>query len=186
VVRGIVFVILSTALAYVSRASLQAPRFHGFWRYFAWECILALVFLNFVDFRQWFSNPLSVRQLLSWCLLIGSIVPAVYGVHALRTHGDPAPQRARDEALLWVETTTQLVTTGAFRYIRHPLYSSLLLLAWGVFLKRPSWLSVGAVLAATLFLVATAKCEERENLRHFGAAYRAYMQHTKMFVPFLV
>ena len=75
--------------------------------------------------------------------------------------------------LLCFEKTTQLVTTGAFKYIRHPLYSSLLLLAWGVFFKRPSWVGAGVALGATAFLLATAKVEELENIRYFGATYQA-------------
>ena len=87
--------------------------------------------------------------------------------------------------MIWIEKTTHLVTNGAFMYIRHPLYSSLLLLAWGVFLKHPSSVGGGVVLGATVFLLATAKVEEAENIRYFGAAYRAYMQTTKMFIPFV-
>ena len=87
--------------------------------------------------------------------------------------------------MLSIEKTTRLVTTGAFKYIRHPLYSSLVLLAWGVFFKHPSWLAGGVVLGATAFLVATAKAEEVENGRYFGTAYQAYMQRTKMFIPFI-
>lgn len=183
--RLIVFAILSVALAWVSRASLKAPRSHGFYRFFAWECILALFFLNFINFQQWFGNPFSMRQLISWFLLIGCIFPAVYGVHLLRSHGRPDARRPRDAPLLWVEKTTQLVTTGAYKYIRHPLYSSLLLLAWGVFFKRPSWVGSSVVLGATAFLLATAKVEEVENVRYFGAAYQAYRQRTRMFIPFV-
>jgi len=37
-----------------------------------------------------------------------------------------------------------------------------------------------------LLLKLTARAEERENIRYFGAAYQAYRQHTKMFVPFIL
>lgn len=185
VLRVILFVSISAALVYVSRASLKDACSHGFYRFFAWECILALFFLNFIDVRQWFADPFSVRQLISWFLLMGCIVPGVYGIHALRTQGKPHARRPHDASLMWIEKTTQLVTTGAFKYIRHPLYSSLLLLAWGVFFKHPSLLGGGVVLGATAFLLATAKVEEAENVRYFGTAYRAYMQHTKMFIPFV-
>ena len=183
--RVIIFAGLSAALAYVSRGSLRVPRSHGFYRFFAWECILGLVLLNFIDLPQWFGDPFSVRQLVSWCLLIGSIVPAVHGVHLLRTQGQPDARRRHDAPLVWIEKTTRLVTTGAFKHIRHPLYSSLLLLAWGVLFKHPSWVGGGVVLGATAFLLATAKAEEVENVRYFGAEYRAYMQRTKMFIPFV-
>jgi len=183
--RVITFAVLSVALAYVSRASLKAPRSHGFYRFFAWECILALFFLNFINLRQWFGDPFSVRQLTSWFLLMGCIVPCVYGIHLLRTRGKPDVRRPHDAPLVWIEKTTDLVTAGVFKYIRHPLYSSLLLLAWGVFFKGPSWVAGGVVLGATAFLLVTAKVEEAENIRYFRAAYREYMQHSKMFIPFV-
>jgi protein-S-isoprenylcysteine O-methyltransferase Ste14 len=186
VLRVIIFTIFSAALAYVSRASLKVPHSHGFYRFFAWECILALFFLNFISFQQWFGDPFSVRQIISWLLLFSCIVPAIYGLHLLHTRGRPDALRSGDAPTLWIEKTTQLVTTGVFKYIRHPLYSSLLLLAWGVFFKHPSWVGGGVVLGATAFLLATAKVEEDENVRYFGAAYRTYMQHTKMFIPFVL
>jgi protein-S-isoprenylcysteine O-methyltransferase Ste14 len=65
------------------------------------------------------------------------------------------------------------------------MYSSLLLLAWGVFWKAPSWPDAVPVATATGCLIATARTEERENCRFFGPAYAAYMQRTRMFVPFL-
>jgi len=177
-----IFVVLSAALAYVSRASLKKPRSHGFCRFFAWEFILALVLLNI---EQWFRDPLSVHQLTSWFLLAATFVPGVPGLHLLITQGRPEAQRSDDVPLVGIEKTTRLVTTGVFKYIRHPLYCSLLLLAWGVFFKDPSWVGGTLALGSTALLWTTAKVEEGENLRYFGAAYRAYMRRTKMFIPFV-
>jgi protein-S-isoprenylcysteine O-methyltransferase Ste14 len=61
-----------------------------------------------------------------------------------------------------------------------------LLLAWGVFLKHPTWGGGGVALSASALLLATARVEEKENLRYFGEAYRAYMERTKRFLPFLL
>lgn len=183
--RAILFVVLSAALVWISRASLADVRSHGFYRFFAWECILGLFFLNFISLEQWFGDPLSVHQIVSWVLMFSSLVPVAFGMRRLRTHGKPDAGRSGDETLIWIEKTTRLVTTGVFRYIRHPLYSSLLLLAWGVFFKHPSWLASGLALGAAAFLLATAKVEEAENIRYFGSAYRDYMQHTRLFIPFV-
>jgi protein-S-isoprenylcysteine O-methyltransferase Ste14 len=79
-----------------------------------------------------------------------------------------------------------LVTEGVYRYIRHPLYSSLLFLGWGIFFKRPSCLVGLFALVASAFLVLTARVEEGENIRYFGEVYQEYMKHTKMFVPFVL
>jgi protein-S-isoprenylcysteine O-methyltransferase Ste14 len=54
-----------------------------------------------------------------------------------------------------------------------------------VFFKRPSWLGGGLAVIATVFLVATSKVEEAENIRFFGTAYQNHMKQTKMFIPFL-
>jgi protein-S-isoprenylcysteine O-methyltransferase Ste14 len=178
----IIFFIASAGIAYVSRASLRVPRSHGFYRFFAWELIIILVLQNV---ERWFHHPFSICQVISWFLLIVSIFLVVHGVHLLRMTGKPDEKRIGDVPLIGIEKTTALVTVGAFKYIRHPLYSSLLFGTWGVFFKGPSLLTGILALSATMFLVATARVEEAENTRFFGIAYETYMKQTKMFIPFL-
>lgn len=181
VIKAVVFLLATAGIAYVSRASLVVPRSHGFFRFFAWEAILALTLLNVDD---WFRDPFSWHQLVSWFLLVVSLFLVLHGVRLLKQIGKPDSQR-NETPMIGFEKTTTLVTVGAYRYIRHPLYSSLLFLAWGVFFKAPSWVGGLLALAATLFLVTTARIEEAEDVRFFGAAYREYMKQTKMFIPFL-
>lgn len=176
------FVILSAGLIYVSRAALRVPRSHGFYRFFAWECILALALLKL---PVWFDRPFAWYQLISWLLLLGCLVPLFFGIRALTAQGQPGAARATEPQLLAFETTSQLVTSGIYHYIRHPLYSSLLLLAWGIFFKAPSLVGGGLALAASVCVLATARADETECLRFFGPAYRTYMGHTKRFVPFV-
>lgn len=173
---------LSIPIIYVSRASLRAPGSHGFYRFFAWEFILALVLLNI---PVWFRDPFTWHQVISWVLLFVCFVPLAFGVRTLITRGRPVEHREDDASLLAFEKTSTLVTTGIYHYIRHPLYSSLLIVAWGVFFKDPSWLGGLLTLAATLALIATAKADEAECIRFFGPAYQRYMERTRMFVPFL-
>ncbi|MFQ6101967.1 MAG: methyltransferase family protein [Anaerolineae bacterium] len=169
----IIFAVMSVGIIFVSWTSLRDPRSHGFFRFFAFESILALTLLNL---ERWFSDPFSVLQIISWLLLLSSLILVVHGFHLLRMIGRPNDG---------IENTTALVVRGAYKYIRHPLYSSLLLFGWGVFFKDPSLLSGILVVASSTFLVATARVEEVENLRKFGADYAAYMKTTKMFIPFL-
>jgi protein-S-isoprenylcysteine O-methyltransferase Ste14 len=178
----IVFVVLSVPIVYISRNSLRSPHSHGFFRFFAWEAILALVLLNL---DCWFCDPFAAHQIISWALLLISIYPVVEGIHLLRRVGKPSETRQADVPMLDFEKTTTLVTTGLYKYIRHPLYSSLLFLAWGVFFKAPSWLGGVLALWATLFLIATAKMDEAEDVRFFGPAYETYRKQSKMFIPFL-
>ena len=181
-IEALVFFAVSAALIYVSRSSLPRPRSHGFHRFFAWECMLVLFLLNV---RVWFDEPFSIHQIISWVLLIVSIPLVLPGVRALVRKGK-ADQVTRDEPLLAFEKTTVLVTDGIYQYVRHPLYSSLLFLNWGIYFKDPSLPGTLFALAATVFLVFTARAEEREDISYFGEAYREYMTRSKMFVPFVL
>ncbi len=178
----ILFAVGSVGIAIISRKSLRVPGSHGFYRFFAWECILGLFCLNV---RGWFRFPFAWHQLISWVLLVLSLVPLILGVRKLTGKGRPIPERDGEPELLAFEKTSQLVTSGIYHYIRHPLYSSLLFLAWGIFFKNITWSAGLLTLAATIFLLLTARADERECLRYFGAAYRDYMQQTKRFIPFL-
>jgi protein-S-isoprenylcysteine O-methyltransferase Ste14 len=180
-IRIALFLALSAGLVCISWASLKHLRSHGFWRFWAWECILALFLLNV---PLWFRNPFSPRQLVSWIFLFISAFLVLHAVVILRRFGRPGTGRG-EEPLIAFEKTTQLVTRGLYGYIRHPMYSSLLFLAWGIFLKDTSWASVVLVGATTAFLIATARADEAECARFFGPPYLEYKKHTRMFIPWL-
>jgi protein-S-isoprenylcysteine O-methyltransferase Ste14 len=164
-----------------SLRSLRSFRSHGFYRFFAWLAMLVLILLNI---NYWFHDPLSLHQIISWLCLFISLLLVFSGVMALGSAGKPSNTR-QDASLFEIEKTTVLVEQGAYRYVRHPLYGSLLFLAWGVFFKSPSWIGAALAVPATIFLTATAKVEETENIRYFGPGYKEYMKRTKMFIPFL-
>ena len=181
--RIALFVVASVFLVIISRSSLRHPRSHGFFRFFAWEIIAALWLLNI---PYWFRDALAWYQLISWFLLIACCVPVIWGAVLLRAHGKPTERRPSDPNLLAFEKTTQLVTIGIYRYIRHPLYGSLLLLAWGIFFKLPSVVGAALSLASTLLLFLTARADEAECARFFGSEYVAYMRRTRRFIPFVI
>jgi protein-S-isoprenylcysteine O-methyltransferase Ste14 len=180
--RTVIFFAASAAILPLSLRSLKDARTHGFYRFFAFELLLALILLNA---PMWFRDPFSARQLVSWFLGAVSIGLAIEGFRLLRVIGRPAPANV-ESANLAFENTTKLVTVGAYRWIRHPLYASLLALAWCAYLKNPTGLaSITMTLGASGFLLATALAEEHENLKRFGADYADYKQRTRRFIPFV-
>jgi protein-S-isoprenylcysteine O-methyltransferase Ste14 len=180
-IKIIIFVLASAGIIWVSIPSLRDSRSHGFYRFFAWETILVVFLLNV---NYWFVEPFSLHQLIAWPLLVISLILIIHAVWLFRVTGQIDKQR-EDPSLVGIEKTTQLVTRGAYRYIRHPFYSSLLFLAWGIFFKHPSWAGGAMALVATVFLSITAKIEEAENIQFFGSEYQSYMQKTKMFIPYI-
>jgi protein-S-isoprenylcysteine O-methyltransferase Ste14 len=169
----VIFGLVSVGIVAFSWTSLADRKSHGFYRFFAFELILALVLVNA---EAWFRDPLSPQQVFSWLVLLASLRLAAHGFYLLRLVGQPQGD---------FENTTQLVTVGAYKYIRHPLYGSLFLFAWGAFVKAPSWLGLVLTLGTSLALVLAAKMEEAENLARFGEVYAAYMETTRRFIPFL-
>ncbi|ARN19093.1 methyltransferase family protein [Piscinibacter gummiphilus] len=178
----VLFAAVSALFVWISRHALRKPDSHGFYRFFAWECILALVLINF---PVWTVDPFAPHQLVSWTLLAVSVFLVVDGLRLLRREGRPGAART-DAELLSFERTSQLVTSGTYRYIRHPMYASLILLAWGAFFKQASWTGAALASGASVALLLTALRDEAECIAHFGEAYAAYMGTSKRFVPFLV
>ena len=169
----------TAVLLWLSRKALCHPGAHGFYRFFAWEGILVLVVLN----RQpWGEQPFSPHQITSWVLMSLSIYLVIRGHRALRDQGLASTER-QDGALNENEKTTTLVTTGIFKHIRHPMYASLLALAWGAYFQAPGVPGTFVVGLTTLFLLLTAKSDERECLAYFGEPYAAYMKQTRGFIP---
>jgi protein-S-isoprenylcysteine O-methyltransferase Ste14 len=158
-VRLVVFLLGSYGIIRLSMPSLRDPQSRRFHRALAFEILLVLFLINI---PAWLYNPFSPLQLASWILLIGSALLAIHGFTVLGRRGRPSGP---------VESTTVLVTSGMYRYIRHPLYASLLYLGWGICLKRVTALTAALALAVTLFLFLTAKIEERENVDKFGSDY---------------
>ncbi len=171
----LIFIIGTIALVLLTwRLSVPTKRYHGLYRFFSFECILLLAILNL---PVWFVDPLDWNQILSWILLIVSLFLAAQGFVLLRNVGKPRGD---------FENTSVLVEAGAYRYIRHPLYASLLALGTGVFLKDVTMTTGVLALVNGLALAATAKAEEKEMFAKFGIAYAEYTKRTKIFIPFVI
>ena len=175
----VLIIVLSLLIAWFSRRSLRVPGSHGFYRFFAWEAVALQIVLNL---PYWFDDPFSSLQIVSWALLVLSLYLVAAGVITLRSGGRATPAAPGNPDFRF-EHTTRLVTEGVYGRIRHPLYGSLLFLVWGACLKHLSAEGFLSTVFASIFLFFTARIEEEENVRKFGAAYLAYMKHSGMFLP---
>jgi len=78
----------------------------------------------------------------------------------------------------------ELVTSGPYAYVRHPIYTGLLLATIGTALALGM---IGLLFFAVAFayFVVSARTEEKMMLAQFPDAYPAYRRRTKMLIPFV-
>jgi len=82
---------------------------------------------------------------------------------------------------------TELVTTGPYRLVRHPIYLGLALLVMGEALAFASWPALMIVLFGIVpTFVWRARAEEKLLRRTFGERYVLYQQRAKMLIPYVL
>jgi protein-S-isoprenylcysteine O-methyltransferase Ste14 len=88
---------------------------------------------------------------------------------------------------LKVRQNHAVVKAGVYRLVRHPMYSSFLLLGLAQLLLLPNWFAgaSGLVGVGLLFVFRVGR-EERMMLESFGDEYRSYMAGTKRIIPWVL
>ncbi|RPI00670.1 MAG: isoprenylcysteine carboxylmethyltransferase family protein [Zetaproteobacteria bacterium] len=178
----LVFCALSLPLLALSWRSMFSLKRHGLYRFVLFECILWLAVQNHAHLIV---EEFDLQQVASSVLMLASLVYVLAAVRTMRSKGRVSPERD-DPNLFEFERTTVLVESGIFGLVRHPMYGSLMFLAWGILLRRVEVGLVAVAAAATVAGVLAAWIEEAENLAYFGERYRRYARKTKRFIPFLI
>jgi protein-S-isoprenylcysteine O-methyltransferase Ste14 len=76
-----------------------------------------------------------------------------------------------------------LVTTGPYRWVRHPFYVSFALFVLATFLVSANWFILITLSVVLLLLVIRTNKEEEKLIERFGDEYRNYMEQTGRFWP---
>jgi protein-S-isoprenylcysteine O-methyltransferase Ste14 len=79
-----------------------------------------------------------------------------------------------------------ILKDGLFKYVRHPFYSSLVVITLSFVLTLRSYLPLIGCAALTALLAVEARKEEVELLALFGDEYLSYQRKTGMFLPRLL
>jgi protein-S-isoprenylcysteine O-methyltransferase Ste14 len=83
-----------------------------------------------------------------------------------------------------IKDKQELVTSGVYKYIRHPIYSGIMFMFIGSELIVQSYLVLAYLLLYYGVFLQT-KWEETLLIEHFGKAYKVYMGKTKRLIPFI-
>jgi len=80
----------------------------------------------------------------------------------------------------------ELVTSGPYAIVRHPIYTGLLLAFAGSAVARGEWRGILAVALVLLALWRKLRIEERWMREQFGEAYQVYSRRVSALVPYLL
>ena len=119
--------------------------------------------------------PLLVVQLIGLLFIGGGLV--LFN----RTHVDIGKNWS---ATLQIARDQELITTGIYARVRHPMYLSLIVFALGESLLIPNWVAGPACLIGCIVLAGLRmRAEERMLVERFGKAYRDYAARTPAIFP---
>jgi protein-S-isoprenylcysteine O-methyltransferase Ste14 len=119
----------------------------------------------------------------AWSVAIGAVVFAAAMWVFRRTH----KELGRNWSItLEIRDRHELISGGPYGHVRHPMYTSFMLMGVGQAFLVSNWVAgfAGLVGFAILFFLRVDE-EERMMLETFGPQYRAYMERTKRIIPYL-
>ncbi len=134
-----------------------------------------ILFMVNPEWMRWSAVPMP--PWLRWAGVAAGVCSAALLTWTLRNLG-----RNLTDTVVTRRNST-LVTTGPYRWVRHPFYVAIAMAVLANALGAANWFifATGAVLV--LLLVVRTDREEANLVARFGEGYRAYMERTGRFVP---
>lgn len=121
----------------------------------------------------WALLTLAIQGLAALALVAGLLQTGVWSFLGLRQLISPVEGEP-----------SELVVSGLYRWVRHPLYAAGLVFIW--LTPRMTYNSLALILGLSVYLVIGALFEERKLVREYGGAYERYRRNTPMLIPGLV
>ena len=137
-----------------------------------------IVCLQLLGWSIWPFVNSSLIQVFGLTLVIVSTVVSVW---ARRIIGHNWSHAAEYQ----IKKNHQLVETGIYQYIRHPIYTGIVLSIIGAELVAGSYLVIVFLVILPIVAYNQARKEEEILTKKFGQNYQRYMRNTKMFIPFV-
>ena len=138
--------------------------------------VIVILLIRFGAFRgQGVNDTEPWRADLGLVLFAFGLTFAIWArVHLGRNWGTPMTQKDDPE----------LVTSGPYHLVRHPIYSGILMAGVGTAVAL-NWLWLTVFALAGIYLLYSATVEERYLTEKFPDSYPAYRRSTKMLVPYI-
>jgi protein-S-isoprenylcysteine O-methyltransferase Ste14 len=139
--------------------------------------LFAMLLLYIVHPRWVMWSQVAVPGWVRWVAVVVAAATIPFTLWVFRSLGSNV-----SETIL-TKDDQQLVTSGPYRWIRHPLYSGAIFLLAALSIVAANWVMALIVVAVLAMLPELARREERHLLAKFGSAYAEYIRRTGRFVP---
>jgi protein-S-isoprenylcysteine O-methyltransferase Ste14 len=139
--------------------------------------LAALVFVPFADRRS--IGVMAGSPAMRWA----GLLLATLGMGLIFWSGLELGRLYSPEVTL--QKDHQLITSGAYRFIRHPRYLGGMLQGIGLSLLFRSWIGLGLTFVFVLIILFRIKDEEALMGREFGKTWQQYCDHSWRLVPFV-
>jgi len=157
---------------------IEEKRRYAIWLslFICYEVLTFFAYFLFPETLAW--GALSLPQ---WPRLVGAclgILALLWFVWIHQTLGDNLSVRIR------IKDSQHLVTSGPYRWVRHPMYTAFYLLHMATFLLTANWfIGVTWMAGLTAIILLRVSGEEAMLLARFGNAYSTYAENTGRFLP---
>jgi protein-S-isoprenylcysteine O-methyltransferase Ste14 len=121
-------------------------------------------------------SPFKNISHLAYAFLILSIVLVLWAIATM--------QKSKLRILPEPSPNATLITNGPYRFIRHPMYTAILLGSVGLLIHQFTWLRISIAIALTIVLLTKLTWEEKMLSRKFEG-YEQYSKATSRLIPFI-
>ncbi len=141
--------------------------------YLAW--LLVLLQFLFIGLIVILSPLMDLRLWVIFFMLTG-VALGLYAIYIIRIGNfNISPH---------VKPAGKMIAHGPYRFVRHPMYTAILITCWPMVLGHFSYLKLGFIVGLTFVLVVKLHVEEQYLKRAFPA-YREYTGTSKKLIPFI-
>jgi protein-S-isoprenylcysteine O-methyltransferase Ste14 len=139
--------------------------------------LLLMLFLPYADRRGLLTLP--DREAWRWAGLAVSVLGAAVRVTSAWSLGK------QFSSYVTLQENHQLVQTGLYKRVRHPMYLGLLMSMAGLALVFRSWLVIPMLIWGLVFVLLRMGQEERLLAEHFGTEFESYRRRTWRLLPYV-
>lgn len=175
----VIFLVYWVIAAFFAKRTVQGKGWSRWgWRFPIVVALFIVALLNRGDWMQ-FSGPLlwtrtAGAALIAGLLSVSGLAITIWARHALAGNWS---------ADVVIKENHELIQRGPYAYVRHPIYSGLLVMGIGAAVFSGKLLAFAAVTMVFSGIWLKARLEERLLTKHFPTAYPAYRKRTGAFLP---